>query len=212
VLPAPFASLVRAENPALLCRIAAARTSTKRHIASVKFELRKGLGSSAGPLLEKIGLAANAELAAFYSLHDGMTLFSCEITGKFPLEIYKLKSIPAKTRAMQRWIGIDDFPEIEAVEDPFGLRTAIAVGGSPNSSSYLAVAVQGPYAGSVFQVDHGGTPDGPLANSFVELLTFAAEKPVEFLRVAAAYPRYSDGKTAILWEPIDYSPSGEFSV
>jgi hypothetical protein len=212
MLPAPFISLVRAENPALLCKIAAARTSTKRHIASVKFGLRKGLGSSAGPLLEKIGLAASTELIAFYSLHDGMTLFSCAITGKYPLEIYRLKSIPAKTRAMQRWIRIDDFPEIETADDPFALRTAIAIGGSPNSSSYLALAVQGPYVGSVFHVDHGANPDGPLANSLTELLTHAAERPVEFLKAAAAYPRYSDGKSAILWEPIDYSPTGAFSA
>jgi hypothetical protein len=43
-------------------------------------------------------------------------------------------------------------------------------------------------------------------------LTHAAERPVEFLKAAAAYPRYSDGKSAILWEPIDYSPTGAFSA
>ena len=178
----------------------------------MKFGLRKGLGSSAGPMLEKVGLAANPDLTAFFGLHDGMTLFCCAKTGKHPVEIFTLKSMPAKTRAMQRWIKADDFPELETPEDPYGLRTAIAIGGSPNSSSYLAITVQGPFVGSVFQVDHGAPPDGPLASSFYELLNFAAERPVEFLRDAAAYPRYSDGTSAILWEPIDFSATGDFTV
>ncbi len=210
MLPTSFKALVRAESPAFLCRIAAARTSTKRHVAPVTFSLRKGLGEGAAPLLEAIGLGANAELAAFYELHDGVTLFSCAVTRKHPLEVYRLRSLPARTRAMQRWMRLDDFPKVEAVEDPFGLRTAIAIGGSPNSSSFLAVPVQGPFIGAVFQVDHGGRPDGPLADSFAGFLSYAAERPVAFLKAAAAYPRYSDGRTAILWEPIDYSPTGEF--
>ena len=212
MFPAPFSSLLQAESPAFLCKIAAARTSTRRHVAPVSFGLRKGLGSSAGTMLEKAGLAANPELTAFYRLHDGMMLFRCAATGKFPVEFYKLKSVPARTRAMQRWIRAGDFPEFETAEDPFALRTAIAIGGSPNSSSYLAVAVQGPFVGAVFQVDHGAPPDGPLAGSFMELLTLAAQRPVEFLRAAAAYPRYSDGKTAILWEPIAFSATSEFTV
>lgn len=70
--------------------------------------------------------------------------------------------------------------------------------------------IEGPYAGSIFQVDHGGMPDGPLASSLAGLLARAAADPVEFLQAAAAYPLYADGTTAILWQPIAFSPNGMF--
>ena len=211
MLPEPFKSLLDAPSPAFLCKIAAARSSPKRYIAPVKFGLQKGLGAKAGDMLSNVGLAASSELEDFYSQHDGMTLFSCAVTGKCPLEIYRAKAIPAKTRAMRRWFKINDLPEIEPIVDPYCLRTAIAVGGSPHSASYLAIAIEGNFAGRVFVVDHGGLPDGPLAESFAALLAQAGNDPIGFLNAAANYARYADGKTAIIWQPIEFSLTGTFS-
>jgi hypothetical protein len=208
MLPDTFQSLVAAKEAAFLCKIAAARTSAKRCVVPLKFGLRKGAGPKSAQVLEQVGLGANRELRTFYNMYDGATLFASSVTGEYPLEIYALRSIAAKTRAMRRWFKINDLTELEEIEDPFALRTAVAVGGSPNSSSYLAVAVKGPYAGSVLQVDHGAPPDAPVASSFSALLSMAAEKPVEFLEAAAAYPRYSDGETSILWKPIAFSVAG----
>ncbi len=211
VFPAAFSALLAAPNPTFLCKIASARTSTKGHLAPVRVRPHPALGLEASPLLQAAGLAAHDEWRAFYGACNGIRFFVCSITGKCPLEIYRLKSVPARTRAMRKWFAINDLPpEIEPVEDPFSLRSALAIGGSPNFASYLAYVVEGPYSGAIFQVDHGGMPDGPLADSLAGLLTRAAADPVEFLQAAAAYPRYADGATAILWQPIAFSPNGEF--
>lgn len=210
MLPDTFQSLVAEKKAAFLCKIAAARTSEKRCVVPLSFGLRRGKGPQAAQLLEQAGLVANQDLIDFYSAHDGARLFASSVTGQYPIEIFALRSIAAKTRAMRRWFMLNDLPELEEIEDAFGLRTAVALGGSPNSSSYLAVAVEGACAGSVFQVDHGAPPDAPIATSFAGLLALAAERPVEFLEAAAAYPRYSDGQTSILWKPIAFSSTGLF--
>lgn len=210
MFPAAFRALLEAPHPAFLCKIAAARTSTKRHVAPVCVRLRPAPGPGAARLLQAAGLAAHDQWRAFFSACNGMQLFVCQVSGRCPLEIYPLKSVPAKTRALRRWLALDDFPEIEPIVDPFVLRSALAIGGSADSSSHLAVAVGGPYAGSIFHVDHGGTPDGPLANSLAEFLERAAADPVSLLEAAAAYPRNSDGTTAILWQPIAFSSKGVF--
>ena len=211
VFPAAFRALLAAPNPSFLCKIAAARTSTKRHLAPVRVHLHAAPGPAAAPLLAAAGLAVHEEWRAFYGACNGMQLFVCSITGQCPLEIYRLKSVPTRTRAMRKWFAINDLPPgIEPVQDPFGLRSALAIGGSPNSSSYLACVLEGAYAGAIFKVDHGGMPDGPLADSLAGLLSRAAADPVGFLQAAAAYPLYADGATAIRWQPIAFSSSGQF--
>lgn len=210
MFPAAFRALVEAPHPAFLCKIAAARTITKRHVAPVRIHLRPAPGPETARLLQVAGLAAHDKRRMFYGACNGMRLFVCHVRGRCLLEIYPLKSVPAKTGAMRQWFAINDFPEIEPIEGLFGLRSALAIGGSADSSSHLAVAVEGHYAGSIFHVDHGGTPAGPLANSLAGFLARAAADPVGFLEAAAAYPGYSDGTTAIRWQPIALSPNGVF--
>jgi hypothetical protein len=210
MLPSSLQSLVSAPRPAFLCKIAGARKIDRHHVALVKCALQPSPKARGKLGLTELGIDPGCDLASFYLAHDGATLFSCVSTGMVPLELFRVKDMSSHTKKMRRWFKAYDFPDVEPIEDPFHLRSAVAIGGSPGTAAYIVITTSGPHPGKYFAVDHGCNVDRPLATSFADLIDQVAMDPVQFLRAVGANAIYSDGTSCIPWQPIQYSGDCNF--
>jgi hypothetical protein len=202
-----FETLLRHQSPRFVCKAAGRGRKSERFTANLTHEVRSPASPSDLAKLNQLVPDGAKELLAFYARHDGFVLYRDTLSDTAGVELYRVADMETNTKSMREWLEM-----LDDENDTNALKTAIAIGESPQSGNYFAMPVKGRQIGKVFFVDHDDWRDEPFADSFDQFLAEVSTSPAELLsdRLGCT-ARYSDGDTDTQWIPLEYLsgiPSG----
>jgi hypothetical protein len=203
-----FESFIRHPAPGFACRPAGRGRESERFTVRVAHEVRPPATAADLASLGRLIPAGAEQILAFYAVHDGFILYrdtrilkmgaySIQAAG---VELYRVEEMERNTTQMRK--SLATLPD---KQDTNGLKTSVAIGGSPHSGNYFAMTVRGPQAGKVFFVDHDDWRQEAFADSFEQFLELICTSPALLLaKTLGCTARYSDGETNSQWIPIEY--------
>lgn len=193
------------------CCIGGSRASQKQFLARVSHFV--AAAPSPSQLDELINLISPcpADIAAFYTAHNGAVLFKDSLSDVAALELLPISKMRQETvRFRQRYkdaLGMlcDQQADEMKEQDWLSYKTAIAIAVSPYSANYFVVPSDGQHAGKVCQFVYEEWLDTPFVDTFSDFLEWLMSDPATLVRKhLGGHTRYTDGRTPIQWVPVEY--------
>jgi hypothetical protein len=124
----------------------------------------------------------NEEIADFYKIHNGISLFCNKETKG--VELFSIDDFAMRNELWKHWTFgmVEDEDELYDFE-----KYGVAFGEISQSGNYFIL-----YEGKVFYFDHDGGEEEIIGESFNDFLLKIVEKPPEFLLYMGCHTRYED--------------------